>query len=237
MRQRYFQIIASDYNQHSEKQHLGPFIGPFGEGREPFSPQSYPVHRKALMCIVFWMLCSVLLAQPKLSLITDRLGLPWGKPTSEFWSDSSCRFAGSSQEDELVALLNSVDLKHPSDKQVEETLLRLLYPTAAQSLGDKSQKEKTWQAPKPCPCSSPTHHNSVRPFFPRLAALGSSSPGVAVCSCYYLLDFPSQRGALRGGTTKGRYFLFFVSDHVPTPQSLVLSTLSIFGVLHLFGIN
>lgn len=64
--------------KHSEKQHLGPFTGPFGEGRESFSPQASPALPTTKPGCILFSGC------PTLSLIGDRLGLPRGQTTSEF---------------------------------------------------------------------------------------------------------------------------------------------------------
>lgn len=206
----------------------GPLPGRLVKAENVFlSPaQPCPAHHKAWMCTVFWV--------PRSAQCN------WHTPNrASSGTDWDCHEGKPCLSSDLTPLAGLQDLARRTSSCPWQAGGGLSFdfcirPSARQSLGDKSRKEETWKVPKACPCSSPTHRNSVHPSLPTLEALGGSSPAVAICLCYSLMDFPSHHGALRGEITKGRYFLFFVSEHVPTPQSLVLSTLSIFWCSALF---
>lgn len=195
----------------------GPLPGRLVKAENVFlSPaQPCPAHHKAWMCTVFWV--------PRSAQCN------WHSPNrASSGTDWDCHEGKPCLSSDLTPLAGLQDLARRTSSCPWQAGGGLSFdfcirPSARQSLGDKSRKEETWKVPKACPCSSPTHRNSVHPSLPTLEALGGSSPAVAICLCYSLMDFPSHHGVLQGRDNERQVFpllCFWARTNSSVPGSL-----------------
>lgn len=96
------------------------------------------------------------------------LGLSQWKTAPEFQPDSSRRFAGSGQEDDLAAQLSTSLVTWPAGRWLPSTSVS----DQAQSLREKSQMETTWKVSR---ALSLLLSHTLPLHLPRLAALGSNT--------------------------------------------------------------
>lgn len=101
-------------------------------------------------------------------------GLSWWKTAPEFQPDPSLRLAGSGQEDALAAQLSTSLVTWQASGWLSPTCV----PDQAHSLGDASQKEKTWKVSRARPCSCPLCCHCICPNLQPWAA--APCPSLAV---------------------------------------------------------
>lgn len=207
------------------RQHLRPFIGPFGEGRESFFSPALPPTKPGRM--LFARNPTLLSATGTAQMEPHQEGTGTAMRGNHGWV--------------LVLLLLWVCRIWPgqwagrwhcqtplwSPKpclwEAGRGLSFCIWPRH-RALEISLKRRKPERSLEPCPGSSPTHS----PSSAQTCGTGQQQPSLQCLSLQLSPGFSHHHGALRGGTTKGRYFLFFVPKHVPTTQFLVLSTASAF---------